>query len=464
MEFEKENGGREMTQLDAYDLTVSEASRLIRANELSPSELLESVLRRIDKLESKLQAWVTIDQESVKATAEQYSTEAAKGHLRGPLHGIPIGIKDIFFTAGMKTTAGSKILANFIPDYSASTVTRLKAAGAIVLGKTETTEFADFDPAATRNPWNLNHTPGGSSSGSAAAVSAGMCPTSLGSQTGGSTIRPAAYCGIVGLKPTYGRISRFGMIPLSWSLDHVGIFTRTVKDAALLLEILAGHDPKDTSSSTLPVPPYSSATDNTSPPRLALLKEYFWDNATKEVRENIVKVSEHLKASGAKVVEQPLPESFNVVNAAYWIMKTTEEAAVHEENFQTRMDDYGPIISQAIATGLLLPPSAYLKVLRIRGRVIREMATALQAYDCFITPATTDSPPKGLGSTGNPTFNSPWSFCGFPAITIPTSVTRDGLPLGIQLVSRPFDEKRLISVASWCEKTLQFGHAAHNPV
>ena len=444
--------------MDAFRLTLSEASRLIHENELSPSELLEFLLQRIDRLEPKLEAWVTIDRERAIATAKKYSEEAAKGRLRGPLHGIPIGIKDIYYTAGMRTTAGSKILSDFTPSYDATTVAKLKDAGAIILGKTETTEFATFDPAPTRNPWNIKHTPGGSSSGSVAAVAAGMCPAALGSQTGGSTIRPAAYCGLVGLKPTYGRISHYGVIPVSWSLDHVGIITRTVEDVALLLEVLAGYDPKDATTSTLPVLSYRKALERLSPPRLGLLKEFFYENAHEEVRKNIDEAAERLNASGAEVLETRLPKSFSAVNAAHRTIMITEAAAYHEATFRSRMMDYRPNLRGMIATGLLVPASTYLKAQRIRSQFIREITSVLEGFDCLLTPATTTPAPEGLSSTGDPAFNSPWSFCGFPSITVPSGLTKHGLPLGIQLVARPFEEERLLRAANWCERALGFAH------
>ncbi len=449
--------------MDASKLTLSAAIRLIQGNELSPSELLESLLRRIDRLEPRLEAWVTIDREGAVATAERYSKEVAEGRLRGPLHGIPIGVKDIYYTEGIKTAAGSKILSHFTPDYDATTVGRLKEAGAIILGKTATTEFAAFDPAPTRNPWNTDHTPGGSSSGSAAAVSAGMCPAALGSQTGGSTIRPAAYCGIVGLKPTYGRISRYGITPLSWSLDHVGIITRAVEDAAILLEVLAGHDPKDSSSSTLPVPSYRQALNRLSPPRLGLLKEFFYDNTHEEVRMNIDEAAQRIEESGAEVKEVRLPASFSAVHAAHRIVMNSEAAAFHEATFRSRMLDYRLNIRGIIASGLLVSASTYLKAQRIRSQFIREMATVMERFDCLLTPATTTPALRGLSSTGDPAFNSPWSFCGFPSITVPSGLTKDGLPLGIQLLGRPFDEEHVLRVARWCEKIIGFGHEPREP-
>ncbi len=218
--------------------TIAKASRMIRRGDLTPIELLETSLARIKQLESEVEAWVTIDEIGARTTAENLTKEAAKGLIRSPLHGIPVGVKDIFYTRGLQTTMGSPLYAGYIPDFDATVVSQLRELGAIILGKTHTTEFASHDPAPTRNPWNTAHTPGGSSSGSAAAVSAGMIPLAIGTQTGGSVTRPAAFCGIVGVKPTYDLLSRDGVYPFSWSLDHVGLFTRDVKDAAITLSFL----------------------------------------------------------------------------------------------------------------------------------------------------------------------------------------------------------------------------------
>ena len=450
--------------MNAYKLSISEVTGKIRENELSPLDLLESILNRVDKFEPILEAWVNINRDGAIKIAERYTREAEAGTLRGPLHGVPIGVKDIFYTKGLKTTACSKILAEFTPSYDATTVTRLKEAGAIILGKTETTEFAYADPPNTRNPWNIDHTPGGSSSGSAAAVSSGMCPAALGTQTGGSTIRPASYCGIFGMKPTYGRISRYGIIPRSWSMDHDGIFTRNVEDSALLLQILAGHDPKDPTSSTQPILKYGHALEDTSPPRLGLIKEFFHDNAHQDVKKNLEDVNKKLMDSGAEILEVHLPKIFDAVHPAQRIIGTTEGAAYHEKIFKTKMMDYRPKIRGLIASGLLVPAAVYLKSQRIRSQFIREITEILKPYDCFLTPSATMPAPKGLKSTGSSAFNSPWSFRGFPSITIPSGLTKDGLPLGIQLVGRPFDESRVLGIAKWCDKIIKFDNRPRDKI
>lgn len=309
-----------------------------------------------------------------------------------------------------------------------------------------------------------NVLPGGSSSGSAAAVASGMCPAALGSQTGGSTIRPAAYCGIVGLKPTYGRISRHGIFPLAWTLDHVGILARTVEDAALILEALSGHDAEDPTSSTLPVPHYIAKLNCTSPPKLALLKEFFYDYSNEEAKKNIDETVKRLETAGAKIIEAKLPKTFEAVLAVHRIILSTEAASVHEENFNHNPEDFRPKIRGLVASGLLTPASTYLKALRIRTIFIEEINQLFEPYDCLITPATTTPALKGLENTGDASFNSPWSLTGSPSITIPSGLTKQKLPLGIQLIARPYDEETLFQSAHWCEKALKFTSKPQDPI
>lgn len=445
--------------MDPFRLTLSEAAYLIRENSLTPQELLESLLQRIDDLEPRLEAWISLDREKAAATAKDYSREASEGKIRGPLHGIPVGVKDIYHAIGMHTTAGSRIMVDYVPGYDATAVRRLKEAGAIILGKTETTEFACFDPAPTRNPWNTDHTPGGSSSGSAAAVSTGMCPAALGTQTGGSVVRPASFCGIVGVKPSYGRISRYGVIPVSWSLDHVGFMTRNVEDAAVLLGVLAGYDARDGSSSILPVPSYDKAHGLIDTPKLGLVKGFFHDSASEEVREAMEDAANRLRGAGAKIDDTDLPDSFSAVHSAHRLIMIAEAAAYHEETFRKRAMDYRPNLRGMIASGLLVPAPSYIKAQRIRSQFSHEVADAFEGKDCLLMPSTTMPAPRGLGNTGDPAFNSPWSFSGLPAVTLPLSLSNDGLPMGIQLVGHPFDEERLLRVAKWCEDAVSFGHS-----
>ena len=286
-----------MTEI--HELGVAESAKQIREGALSAVKLAEVLLTRIEA-HSELKAWVYLDRDAVLAAAQTCDAAQRKGEGKGALHGVPVGLKDIYCTAGIPTTACSKVYANHVPDEDATTVVRLKAAGAIILGKTVTTEFACSDPSPTINPWNAAHTPGGSSSGSAVAVAARHCAVAFGSQTRGSVLRPAAYNGVVGLKPTFGRVSRRGVIPVSWSLDHVGWMTRSVEDAALVLQVMAGADRGDPVCVTDPVPDYLTELDQGSPPRIGLLKDFFFDNADVETREHIESVSEVLASAGAE--------------------------------------------------------------------------------------------------------------------------------------------------------------------
>jgi aspartyl-tRNA(Asn)/glutamyl-tRNA(Gln) amidotransferase subunit A len=282
-----------------HELGLAEAARAIRRKELSPVDLVDALVDRAAKVDGRIQAWVLLDGDGARAAARRAADEIARGISRGPLHGVPFGAKDIFYSAGLRTEAGSKVMAGFVPPYDATPVARLKAAGAILLGKLQTTEFATSDPAPTRNPWNLACTPGGSSSGSAAAVAARMVPLALGSQTIGSNVRPASYCGLVGLKPTFGRISTRGVMALSYTQDHVGLMARSVEDVALGLQAVAGHDPHDPSSSREPVPDYSTAIARRGPLRIGVLREHFFERATPEVARITGEAVERLVTAGA---------------------------------------------------------------------------------------------------------------------------------------------------------------------
>jgi len=445
---------------EPYQLNLAELAVEIRRKKLSPVALAESLLARIHVLEPSLQAWTTIDPESVLEEAHRCDREIRRGRWRGPLHGIPIGVKDIYFTAGMRTTAGSKILAGFVPAYDATAVGRLKKAGAIVLGKTATTEFAHFDPAPTRNPWNLDHTPGGSSSGSAAAVAAQMCPAALGSQTAGSVLRPAAYCGVVGFKPTIGRISRYGVFPFSWTLDTMGFFTRSVKDGAILLRVLAGFDPQDLASSREPVPEYARSLGSLKrPPRIGIVQFYYRQNAQQEVWKHTEQVIRRLEKAGAQITEAQMPETFWAVHAAQRIISRVEGASAHEEMYKDHRDGYGPKIRELVEIGLLIPGVDYLRGQKIKRQFRREMEAVMEKYDGLLTPTTPSAAPAGLSSTGDPAFQVPWTFAGLPSLSLPSGLTREGLPLGIQLIGPAWGEARLLAVASFCEKVLQFSRA-----
>jgi len=437
-----------------YNLSVSEVAQKIRDRQLSPETLARSLLSRIDSLDGTLQAWVTIDQEEVLTTARLKEQELEAGNSLGILHGVPVGLKDIFYTAGMKTTACSRIFADFVPEYDATSVVKLKEAGAIILGKAVTTEFATSDPSPTRNPWNLAHTPGGSSSGSSVAVSVGMVPAALGSQTGGSTCRPAAYNGIVGLKPTYGRISRYGVIPVSWSLDTVGILVRTVDDAAVMLQAMAGHDPKDPGSSAQPVPDYlAQMKEYDRPPKIGVLRDFFFDRSSNEIRVHTESMVQKLARAGAAVTEVNLPTSFSTAHSCQRIVMNVECAAYHQESFSTRADEYGPKLRANIEMGMLVPGVEYLQAQRLRREFRRDMVELAKQFDVLLTPATPDIAPRDLNTTGDAAFQSPWTSSGLPTITVPTGLSEAGLPMAIQLATSPFEEGKLLAAARWCEST-----------
>lgn len=439
-----------------HTLTIAAAAEQIRARRLSPVELVRSCLQRIDQLEPRLQAWVTIDRDGALAAAQQCEEEIQRGQYRGPLHGIPIGIKDIFYTAGLRTTAGSPIYADFVPDYDATAVQRLKEAGAIILGKAQTTEFAALAPSPTHNPWNLEHTPGGSSSGSAVAVAAAMCPGALGSQTYGSTIRPAAYCGCVGLKPTYGRISAYGVFALSWSLDHVGLFARTVTDIALLLQMLAGDDPQDPACEQVPVPDYAKALGTPQPLRLGLVREFFLEKADEETRKHTEAMAERFARAGARIEEVRLPASFAGEPEAHFTMMFAESATSHREAYAQHKARYSPQMQDLIEKGLKVSGIEYVEARRQQQRFRHDMEALCRTVDALLTPSAPAPAPRGFTTTGDPSFNGPASFSGLPSLGLPSGLSANGLPFGIQLMSAAFTEERLLAAGKWCEAVLDF--------
>ena len=443
---------------EAFKLTIAEAASQIHRRELSPVELMVSLLGRAGSLESRLRVWVTLNGDAALAAARRSRDELTQRGPRGPLHGIPVGVKDIFYTQGIKTTAGSPIYADFVPTYDATTVALLKRAGAIIMGKTVTTEFACSDPPPTRNPWHQAHTPGGSSSGSAVGVSARIFPAALGTQTGGSVLRPAAYNGVVGLKPTFGRVSRHGVMPFAWSLDTVGIFARTTADAAIVLGALAGQDPKDVSSVSRPVPDYlGTIRSYRSPPRIGLARQFFYERSDFEVRKHVDEVVRRLTAAGAEVHEMILPADFDTLLAAHRVIMTVEAASVHEADFNARSEDYSPQIRSTVEAGMLTPAVTYVQAQRIRRKFREDMQEAVDRFDVLLTPSTPSAAPRNLSTTGDPAFQSPWTTCGFPALSLPTGLSEAGLPLGIQLVSAPFAEEKLLTAAHWCEQVLGTG-------
>jgi aspartyl-tRNA(Asn)/glutamyl-tRNA(Gln) amidotransferase subunit A len=438
-----------------HTLGLAEAVSLVRTQEVSPVAMVEDCLKRIDALESMLQAWVTLDRSGAMEAAQRCAQRLQRGEEAGLLAGAPVGLKDIFYTAGLLTTAGSKVYADFVPAYDATSVVRLKEAGASIIGKAVTTEFATSDPSPTRNPWNTAHTPGGSSSGSAVAVAARMIPAALGSQTGGSTLRPAAYNGIVGLKASYGRISRYGVIPVSWCLDHVGILVRSVEDAAIVLQAIAGPDPHDPGALTEPMGAYTAAVQQAdTPPRIGVLRGYFAEHADAETRQHTDAAAQKLAQAGAAVQDVALPPSFASVQAAQRIIMKVEMAAFHADMFMTQRDLYRPNIRESIESGLVIPGVDYLRAQRLRRLFQNEVSEMFQAVDVLLTPATPAPAPRDLNTTGDASFQSPWTYAGVPAIALPSGLSEAGMPLGLQLIAPYRQEEQLLRAARWCEAAL----------
>ena len=450
-----------MTEL--HDLTVAGAARAIREGEVSAEELMSALLARCSELEPQLRVWVTLDEDAAMDAARLRDRELASEGPRGPLHGVPVGIKDIYYTRGVKTTACSAILADFVPDYDATAIVKLRQAGAVIMGKTVTTEFACGDPPPTRNPWNHEHTPGGSSSGSAVGVAAKMFPAALGSQTGGSVLRPAAYNGVVGLKPTFGRISRHGVVPVSASLDTMGHYGRSVEDTALLLDAMSGYDPNDPGSVDARIPDFHAASlTPQDAPRIGLVRKHFWEKASQETRDHTDSIAQRLADAGAIVEDVELPTDhfgklrtgFDEMLWAHRILMTTEGADAHREWFEDRADDYSPNVRGVIEDGLKASAVDYLKAKQVQAAFSRDMGEAMRPFDVVMTPATPTAAPRDLSSTGDPMFQSPFTFGGFPTISLPSGFDSEGMPLGIQLGAPHWDEARLLSVAAWCEGAL----------
>jgi Asp-tRNA(Asn)/Glu-tRNA(Gln) amidotransferase A subunit family amidase len=434
---------------DLHLLGAVEAARIIREGIITSVDLVEACLARIREVDGDVQAWTFLDPEYALAQARAADELRMSGQPIGALHGVPVGLKDIIDTADMPTENGSVLHAGRMPSRDASVVSLLRGAGAIILGKTVTTEFATRTPGKTRNPHNSGHTPGGSSSGSAAAVAAGMVPLALGSQTTGSTIRPASYCGVFGLKPTHGLIPRHGMFPLSRSLDHVGLFARSVEDIALLLEELAAHDERDPDSRPRARVPYRSvaADEPPLPPMFAFVKTSLWDRVDADAREAFAELVSRL---GDLVEELDLTTPLEEVLEWQRAVGGTEIAINLRREWDHGRDKLSPALRQRIADGRDVRAMDYLRAL---GRIpeLNASFTELfeQRYDAIVTPAAFGTAPKGLESTGDPALCALWTLCGMPALSVPLMQGANGLPLGVQLVGARHRDGRLLRTARW---------------
>ena len=445
---------------DLHWLTATEAARAIAAKELSPIKLTTALLQRIDRLDPKLNAFIRLDRDAALDAARAAEAEIAAGRPRGPLHGVPVGIKDIIDVAGLPTTCHSKILIDNIAAADAVCVSRLRGAGAIVLGKLSTREFAIGGPSfdlpwpPARNPWNPAHHPGGSSSGSGAGIAAGLFPLALGSDTGGSVRNPASACGIVGLKPTYGLVSRRGVFPLSFSLDHVGPLTRTVADNALMLSVIAGHDPLDPGSAAAPAGHYASGLERgVRGLRIGFIRHFHETDmpADPEVASALENVVRTLQGLGAEIRDVQLPTltEFGAVNR---VILQSEAWAIHGPWVRERPGDYGRLARRRLLAGAFLSAGDYIHASRRRLEMIAAVEDALQEVDVLVCASAMDPPSRiedaaETERTYPRQARTPFNVTGHPALAMMAGLSAGGLPLSVQFVGRYFGEATLFQVA-----------------
>ncbi len=430
-------------------LTATETARLIDEGALKAEDHVRACLARIDETEPAVQAWAHLTPEDAHDQARDVDVRRMRGLPCGPLHGVAVGIKDIIDVRGLPTEDGTVMHAGRIPRRDATVVARLRAAGALILGKTVTTELATYTPGKTRNPHNAEHTPGGSSSGSAAAVAAGMVPVALGSQTNGSIIRPASFCGVFGFKPSHGLVPRSGVLSLSRTLDHVGVLARSLEDIARVTEIIAGFDEGD--DDTMPprtTAPLSKvlAQEPPLPPRLALVRTPFWSRLDADARDAFEELAQML---GPQAQDIELAES--AAKAIDWHRTILEAdlAASLEREFDTGAEQLSASLRQQIERGRQVLATDYLKAVA-RIEIINEgFEDIFENFDAIVTPATLGTAPRGLASTGDPLLATLWTYSGMPALAMPLARGENGLPLGVQLVAARGDDARLLRTARW---------------
>ena len=453
-----------------------ELARMIETKAVSPVEVVRAHLERIAALDPGLRSYITVCDETALAAARAAETTLMAGQPLGPLHGVPYALKDLYDTAGVRTTGGSRVLGDRVPARDATVAARLAGAGGILLGKLNMVEFA-YGPEGlnphyghARNPWDrgVHRMAGGSSSGSGVAVASGLAPGALGSDTGGSIRIPASLCGITGLKPTYGRVSRAGVLPLAWSMDHVGPMTRTAADCALMLGAMAGYDPNDASSSVLPVPDYGAAlTGDVKGLRVGLLRGFFLDGAAPAVRAAVEAAATTLARAGAVVDEVSL-EQMKVVAAASTAIVGAEALAYHAELLRTRAAEYDPDVARRLRLSAFISGAHYVRGQQVRGLVRADVDAALARRDVLLAPSTPIVAPgieerqAALGDgpadvrSALIRFTRPFNLSGHPACALPCGFTDGGLPIGMQLVGRPFDEATVLRAADAFQRLTDF--------
>ncbi len=446
-------------------LSIAEASRLIAAKALSPVELTRAYLERIEALNSTLHAYITVTADLAMDQARAAEKDISSHGQRSPMHGIPFALKDIYDTAGIATTGHSRLTRHRVPEAHAACTERLLDAGGILLGKLATHEFATGGPSydlpwpPAHNPWLLDRFPGGSSSGAAAAVAAGLAPGAMGSDTGGSVRLPAAFCGLAGMKPTFGRVSKRGVLPLSWSLDNCGPLTWTVEDCAIMLQVIAGHDPLDPSSANCPVPDYRAGLEEgIAGRRIGLVRHFYERDATADpsVLEAMNAAVEVLQDLGAEVVDVELP-SLDLFQACNRIITMSEAFAIHEHSLAHRPEDYGAVTRYRILPGAMITAAEYLAALRQQRECTEQTLAVLDAVDVLLTatifgPAPVQATMRAEANFARPPLTNPFNLSQLPAISLCNGYSEEGLPLAMQIAGRRFDEATCFKVARAYEK------------
>jgi aspartyl-tRNA(Asn)/glutamyl-tRNA(Gln) amidotransferase subunit A len=452
---------------DLAFLGARQLAQLVRERKVSPVEITRLYLERTERLDPRLRAYITVTADAALEAARRAEARVMRGAEVGPLHGVPYAVKDQFDTAGVRTTCGSRLLEHHVPVETATTISRLDAAGGILLGKLNLTEFAlggtqQFPFGQPRNPWNLEHDPGGSSSGSGIAVAAGLCGASLGEDTGGSVRSPASFCGVVGLRPTWSRVSRHGSFPLSWSMDTPGPLGRTVEDAAWMLQAIAGYDPKDALSSREPVPDYAGAlADGVRGLRIGIIHELtFGPETDAEVRDAVVAAARCLEQLGA-VVEEVSLRLVPLAGAIFMALADSDGAGVHARWLRTRAAEYDHGTRRRLLTAGLIPAVLQQRAARARTLIRAELRDALARHDLLLSPTAHQAAPPIAAARGAITsrhevagrfftrrsYVTPAALAGLPAIAVPCGFTRSGLPIGLQLIGRHFDEAAVLRAA-----------------
>ena len=451
-------------------LTIVEAAAGLRRKEFSPRELTEALLKRIESIDGKLHCFITLTADLALRQAKQAEQELRSSKDRGPLHGIPIALKDLYMTQGIRTTCHSAVLKDWVPDNDATAATKLREAGAILLGKVGMHEFAFGGPSvdapfpAVRNPWNTAHIPGGSSSGSGAALAAGLCYGALGSDTGGSIRTPSSHCSVVGIKPTYGRVSRYGVIPLSWSLDHAGPMARTVRDCAMMLQAIAGYDARDTASTNADVPDFSSdLRQGIKGMRIGVPHTGWFDEnlgvdpATEGLFNQALKTLEELGAAIIEIDGKP----FSIARKANQTILVCEAYAYHEKRLQEVPERFGSSVRRRMLEGAFLSAADYIAAQRARSVLNEQICQNFSRVDVFATPSAPRPPDTFEGLDPNeqnlrPSFTNPFNLTGLPAISVPCGFTDGKLPVGLQIAARSFEEAVLFRVAHTYEQATKW--------